>query len=377
MAQSFDMSAPESEAQIVKGIEGILAASEDEDAPVEARNEATAEATPDPTPDSDREGEEATGEPDESAETAEAEDASDTPEAEQAEAKPETEEEPEGVDIPDTLSGLADQLEVDADDLASHLRVTVKVDGKAMQVSVADAIKGYAREGDYQQKTAALADERRSFDEERQAFTTERDQNIQVLYALAQHAEHVIAGEEQTLDPKMEEDDPIEYQRRERHSRQRRDALQQLYGGISHVLQQAQQQQAQQRDAIREQHARQLAEKVPEWGADPYKAQREISELRAWARQEYGYSQAETDGLIDSRTILAFRELKQLREQKSAVPLARKKLKTIPKTKPTKPGAGRDAADARRTVANRSMGRLRKTGDYRDSAQAMIDLGLL
>ena len=358
---ALDPSPGAAEASTIQSLEAILA--EGEAGSEEARDEATAEATPEPTP-HEREAEDATSEPDESADEA--------VKAKKAGEKADTDD----VEVPETIGAWAEELGVDAEALAAHVKVQVKVDGAVRDVPLSDVVKNYQLEGHWQRKDMALADERRAFDDARQAFNAEYQRTSQVLHALAQQAEHLIAGEMQALNPELEKDDPIEYARQERAIRQRREYLNQLYGGIGNVLQYAQGQQFQQHEALREFHARNLAEKVPEWGSDPYKAQREIGELRALARGA-GFSQAETDNLIDHRTILLLRELKQLREQKAGVPLARKKLKTLPKIKLTRPGAGQGAGGDRAATTKVALKKLRQTGDWRDGADALMGLGIV
>lgn len=362
------------EGEVIQGLEGILAAGEAEDAPEEAQDQqVTVKATPEPTPEDAGEAEEAASEPEESAkDAAEAED-------EKPSKADTTEDESDEVEMPDTWAGFAEKHQVDPDELAAHVRVPVKIDGRSSDVPLSDVIASYQQSGHWEQKNMALADERRSHETERQAFTTERQQTSQILHALAQHAEKLIAGEEEAIPAQLREDDPVEYQSRKEALRDRRDSLQQLYGGVNQVIQQTQAQQTHAQDALMQYHAQALAEKIPEWGADPVRAQRGINELRVRARQEFGYSQEETEGLIDHRTILAFKELFEYRDQKKAtVPLARKKLKAVlPKTKTTKPGAGLDAATTKSEAAKRSMARLRNSGDYRDGEDVLMKLGIV
>lgn len=367
MAENSINAVAENESAIIKGLEAALGGDEGE--------EATAE--PEEAPKKKAKAEPETAETSEPEEEEGAQAAAEDEETEEAPEEEKTETEDETVEVPDTLAGLASQLQVDPNELAQHLRVQVKVDGRTAEVPLAEAVASYQREQHWQQKNQQLAEERRIFEEREQTLNTERQNSIQVLGALAQHAQQLIVGEAQQLKPELEEEDPVEYARQERRIRQKWEQWQQLLNGIGYVQAQQQQQAQQNEEMFRASQARALAERVPEWGSDTFKAQREIAELRTWAMQQYGYSQAEVDKLYDHRTILAFRELKALKEQKAGVPLVKKKLQKATPTKVTKPGVSEASTNPTRSSATAALKKLRKTGDYRDGADALIKLGMV
>lgn len=365
---------PSSEGDITKRFADLLGGDDADDGSEDAaQDQATAKAKPEPTSD-DGEAEEAPSEPEQGAEDA----AEDGETDEKTEAK---EEDSEEVEVPGDLGTWAEQLGVEEAELADHFHVPVKIDGHATKVPLSQVVASFQQDRHWQNKNQSLAEERRSYEQERQAFNTERQQNLQVLHALAAHAEALVAGEMKALDPAKEDDDPIEYAKQERRFNQRREQLQQLYGGIQNVLYQAEAQRLQGHDQLREHHARALAERVPEWGQDIGKAQAEIRELRNWASSKFGYTQDEVNNLIDHRTILAFREHKKLEDKMkgidTGVKLAKKKLKAIPATRPTKPGAGAGSGDVAREGARKSMRKIAKSGNYRDGEEALIRLGFV
>ena len=80
---------------------------------------------------------------------------------------PETSEESagDGVEVPQTVQGLAEMLNVDVGDLVDHLQIEIKGDdGTAQTITLAEAIHGTMRTDDYTQKTQQLAEDRRQFD---------------------------------------------------------------------------------------------------------------------------------------------------------------------------------------------------------------------
>jgi hypothetical protein len=352
-----------SEADIVAGIEQALAT---EPAPETDAQEANAQPNPEPNPDGAAEG--GDGEPGSAEETVEAQEAdAETKEAGESEAE-------DTVEVPDTFDALAESLEVDAADLGQHLKVQVKVDGKTQQVPLADVVASYQLGTVHQNKNHALADERRAFDSERETFTNERQQMSQLVAALAQQAESLVAGEEQALDPRMREEDPERYLLESDRIRARREQLNGVYGGLQHV--QAQQQaEAQQIQAQYVQsQAQLLAEAVPEWASDPATGQKEIATLRQWAGEQYGFTAEEVNGMFDHRTIKMVRDLHTLKALEGKAPALKKKLAPLPKV--VKPGAGTDASERKRDASVTSLKRWQKSGNDRDGAAALIAAGI-
>ncbi|WP_324807210.1 hypothetical protein SH584_11465 [Sphingomonas sp. LY29] len=83
--------------------------------------------------------------------------------------EPETEE-----DATDPAEEAADETEESPlEEAIDEQLVTVKVNGEERQVPLAEAIAGYSRTEDYKAKTAAVAEERRQLEAERQRVETE------------------------------------------------------------------------------------------------------------------------------------------------------------------------------------------------------------
>ena len=349
-----------------KGIDGWLAQQSE---PLSEAQEANEQANPEPPA---KAAEEADDEPQESAREAEAE-----PEKEEAEAEPQEQEseQDETVEVAETLDGLANQLGVDAKDFMNHVKVQAKIDGQVKTVTLGEAVAGFQLESKYRQNTQALAAERKTFEQERESFQAERQQSAQMIATLAQEAERAIVGEEKSIDPALQETDPDRYMLLREQARDRRDQLAALHNGLARIQQQLADEQADQQRTFVSEQANKLAELVPEWGADPGEGKKQLAQLRDWAMETYGYSREEADLMYDARTILAFRDLKRLKDLETKVPTMRKKLHKLPKT--VKAGAGRDAKDQQRDKATASLKRARKSQNMGDFAQALMDRGVV
>lgn len=340
------------ERDLIAGFERILDAPP-ELAPEDSSAEQEANAKAKPAPREEAPAPEAEGEPETEAEP--------QAEAEEAEAEPQEAADAESeVEVADTFDGLAEQLGVDPKELSEHVKVTVKVDGKTKTVSLNEALGGFQLESAYRQKSSALAEERRTFEQERESFNSKRQQDAEALAAILQYAENLIAGEQHAIDPSLRETDDIEYMRQTHRVRERREQLGELYGQLGKMLQAQQTEQQQKMQGYLADQARQLGELMPEWAADPAKGAKAVTETRDWARNQYGFTADEVNQMMDARVLKAFADLRRLTDQQGKAPLARKKLKTLPKA--IKPGAGRDAQEDNRDRVADAANRFRRTG---------------
>lgn len=118
-------------------------------------------------------------------------DPEETPDAEDGEGEGEGEGDAEGEEDPDG-----------EEPHEQPQTLTVKIDGKEVEVPLEEAAKGYQRHADYSRKTAALADERRAFEEKaskfgehEQAVVQERSQYAHLLRALQERLDELTPQE--------------------------------------------------------------------------------------------------------------------------------------------------------------------------------------
>jgi superfamily I DNA and/or RNA helicase len=328
-------------------IERIWSPDEDKGPPVEKQKQENAEAP-------------------ERAEAQQAEDEAETPEPE-AEAD-EAEAEDEGAE--DEAEDDAEGAEPKALDPATP--VTVKVDGKELEVPLSEALAGYQRQSDYSRKTQQLADERRQFYGEVQQVRAERAQYAQMLPALQQQ---IAANAPQEPDwERLKSEDPIEFAIKREEWRDRQEKL-----AAAHYEQQrvAVLRQREEQEALRSQvedERQQLLEKIPEF-RDQKVWQKSQQALREYG-QKLGYAPEELAAAYDHRAVVALYKAMRYDAmmEKKPVPV---KPKAAPAARPApttlRPGS---AATAPRAVTEvtRAKQRLAKTGSINDAAMVFDKL---
>ena len=284
--------------------------------------------------------------------------------AEQAEAL-------QGEVVGDEMADVSEEVEaVPEDDTAADEEssesaepevqlVTVTVDGKTQQIPLEEAVKGYQRQADYSRKTAALAEDRRSLENERNAVIQERAQYAQLLTALQQQL--------QTLQPqepdwqKLYETDPVEWVRQREVWRELQDKRAAAQVELQRV-QALQQQESQAGLAAMVQENRQkLVEKVPAW-KDPKKWDSDRPKLLEYGKN-LGFTAEELSQTYDHRAVVALYKAMQYDLLTANKP--RPVVNNGPKSAP----AGSSAtAPKGQTEVTRAKQRLAKTGKVADAA---------
>jgi hypothetical protein len=254
---------------------------------------------------------------------------------------------------------------------------TVRVNGEEIPVTRDELLRGYSRTQDYKQKTARLAEERRSVQAERQALSTEKQQIEQTraqAYALAlEHATEdalTVARGAKADWAALSRQDPVKAQSDWFEYQAARDRVGQA------ILQARQQAAADQEAAVRQavarhqQHlagqARAAADAMPEL-LDAERAPAFIADLKGYLG-EAGFSPAELDGISDHRLMVVARDAmlyrRMLAKQRS---VAAKKLAEAPRVmSPKRSDAKSVEADDLRRLRKRAQetGKLRDNADY-------------
>ena len=294
--------------------------------------------------------------------------------AEEAEAEIEAAEveeaEPESVstELPSTIEELASTLELSKDDL-TNLTVNVTQNGKPVQVKLSDAIDGHLRLTDYKQKTSALADDKRSFSEERDSFANERQTQVTALAEMFQHFRNGFLGappDKAMLDENnLDRYDPSRFmaQKEQWESRARK------FTADQNSILQMQNQGNQETDAQVQQRVAaeyvKLTERQPSWADDKKFVQ--IQKDVNTAMHSAGFDDREMGQLRDHRMFEVAWKASEYDRIMSGTE-AKKVSKRIPKfSKPGKMPASRPASEVKQSamVAN-----LRKSGSIDDAAAA-------
>lgn len=286
----------------------------------------------------------------------------------------ETEEDQTDTDGPaiETLTDLADALEMPFEDMLGAMKQTVNVNGEKFEVTLDELTRGYQKDADYRQAKSKLADDRRDAEADFAARVQQVEQHNINLAQTLQAAEQLIAAELNS--PQMHElrqSDPSEWNARQTEIGTRMGALQNMRNQAAANYQQmlqTQQTQLSQRESTA------LKEALPDWSKSHQDAARETM-------SSLGYSDAEIGQVFDHRLILATLELAALRQEVTDLRAqksdAAEKVKQVKKDVPklTKPGKKSSRPKAvKRDNVSRLRDRAKKSGNLRDAAAAIEHL---
>ena len=219
---------------------------------------------------------------------------------------------------------LDDDYDEDESEPEQAETFSVKINGENVSVTLDELQNGYSRQADYTKKSQTLAEERKSFQQDRDAVLLERTQYSQLLGALQQQ---LTAFDEPAQDwDRMYEDDPIEASRLERQYRQRSEQRAQKMQAIAIEQQRvndanAQEQTEQMRGLITQEAAR-LPDVIPEW-KDEKVAAKEREELKSYLLDS-GVAEEELGALVRASHIAVLRKAMLFDKGQSRVRKARK-----------------------------------------------------
>lgn len=238
--------------------------------------------------------------------------------------------------------------------------ITVKIDGKVMQVSVKEAAAGYQRQADYSRKMNALRQEAQAFQAEKQQVVAERTQYAQLLGALRQQIEAITPQEPDWA--RLHREDPINYPLIRDQWRETKEKLAAIQAEQLRLAGQAQVEQAQQIQQVVEHGQRFVREKFPEWKDD--RAWNDARQkLRVYGQQQ-GYSDSELSQAYDPRAIMILEKARRY----DAL-MANKPKPQQPAGGPRPLRAGTSASSPKATTEiTRMKQRLSKTGRVEDAA---------
>lgn len=172
-------------------------------------------------------------------------------------------------------------------------RVKVKVDGEEVEVTLEEAIKGYSRTEDYKRKTAALAEDRRAFEREREDHRTKASAvSGDYLSVVTQANEDalLLANAEKVDWAKLAEIDTQKYT-----------VLKAKVEAAAERVQNATREQGEKRNAYLAEQFKQASEHIPEY-ADEKTRPKFVSELATYM-SSVGYAPEEIQRLGDSRAM--------------------------------------------------------------------------
>lgn len=246
--------------------------------------------------------------------------------------------------------------------------VTVKIDGKTVEVKLSELKNGYQRQADYTRKTQEVSEVKRAAEAEFTKAQQERQTYAQNLQRLQIQTEALLQQQQSTDWQALLESDPVEYLKQQRIAQEQHAKLAQIHQEQQRVQQQeayeAEQRQVQHLQDQREQ----LLAKIPQW-KDETKAKAEKAALRDFLLNE-GYDDETVGNLADARAVVIARKAMLYDQMVAKASVAAKKVSTLP-TRVERPGAGDNPSLDKRSAA---FQKLSKSGRIEDAAALFANL---
>lgn len=240
--------------------------------------------------------------------------------------------------------------------------VTVKIDGKDVDIPLSELKNGYQRQADYTRKTMEAADTRKAAEAERAQAHQERQAYAQNLQRMQAQLEGTLQQQQQINWEELLQSDPVEYLKQQHQAQARQAQLNQVYAEQQRMsaLQQAEAQQAQMRHLQSQQQD--LLAKLPEW-RDDAKSRAEKVAIRDYLAEQ-GYEADAINNIADARAVILARKAMLYDQMVGKASAAAKKVSTLP-SKVERPGTGENPGLDRRSSAYQ---KLSKSGRAEDAA---------
>lgn len=244
--------------------------------------------------------------------------------------------------------------------------ITVKIDGKIEKVTVKEAAEGYQRQADYQRKTQALAEERKSLESVRNQTEAERAYYAQTVSQLKSQLES-FAPQEPDWN-RLHQEDPINFPIIEKQWRDYKANLQAVQQEEARLKTLAYQEEQSKLQMVVEEGRKFIVDKMPEW-KDEAKWNSARGQLREYGKT-VGYTDEELAMAYDPRAIIVLEKARRYDALQANSP------KPIQKASPKPLKQGTTAQSPRReNDITKVKQRLKSSGHVNDAAAlfAMLD----
>lgn len=242
----------------------------------------------------------------------------------QGEQETETEQEPQWASLDEYLTHA--KLDPQA---FQALPVTVKIDGEAKQVPLADVIKSYQLEGHVNNKSIELSNAQKQFEQERDAAVQLYRQQLGQAQTLGQLAQQQLMGEFNAVNwTNLRQTDPVQWTALQLEFQNRSAAINQHLKEVADAQQAQQQQLQQQQAALLPKEREKMLERVPEW-RDQAKFDADRKSMSAYAKQ-LGFSDAELASVFDHRYMAVLHDAAQFRALQASNPETLKRVRAAP-----------------------------------------------
>ena len=257
-----------------------------------------------------------------------------------------------------------DQVEDAVQDAPSN--ITVKVDGKDVEVTLDELKQGYSGQKYVQKGMQEAAQQRKEAEGVYQALLNERKQ-INELYQQLQQG-----GVAQAPTPpsrELFESDPIGYMEQKLSYDESKAAYDNQMAQLQQVSNQSTQAERVAKQTYLKQEMQTLQQKIPEF-ADSNKASKIKDRLVQVGREHYGYTPEEIGQVMDHRAIQVLHDAMKYRDIMSG------KAKAVAKTKKARPivkAGAKKVNDSATKVRKRQQAKLQKSGSIDDALGLILN----
>jgi hypothetical protein len=228
--------------------------------------------------------------------------------------------------------GLDDKQVVVGED-GNLKAVRVKVDGKESEVALPDLVAGYQTAKYNTQKSQALSEEMKNFEQVKTVTVAQYTQKIEQLQKVNEHLYNEFMGEYNSIDwPRLRVENPAEYAAAIQDFRSREEKIKGLYSTLEQEKTAEQEKIAKENSDKLKDFVNQQVEKVlennPGWRDEKVRKQ-ELESMMNFVGEAYGFNREEFLSVQDPRLIELVKDAMKLRK---GVEEGKKKLeKPLPK----------------------------------------------
>jgi len=279
----------------------------------------------------------------------------------------------ESMDEDGDTASLAELLGISEDQITVNedgsIQISTKVDGETAQVSLPELVKGYQLNKAITQRSQALAEEKRAFDEAKTQLTGQLQAEVQRAQGLAQYMQQQLMAELQNVNwDELRQIDPAEYAAKKYDAEKKQAELAQVMTYAqqmqAHQQQQMQAEQLQAQQQILAQQRDVMLNNNPTW-RDPDVLARDMGQMRDFVTRTYGFSNDDLETVSDARLIELIKDAKAYRDGRT---VAEKKRVTAPRLqKPGTPKANVSQARQQRDAIRKRGGSLTDVAAYLES----------
>lgn len=240
--------------------------------------------------------------------------------------------------------------------------VTIKIDGKEVEVTLDELKNGYQRQADYTRKTMEAAEQRKAAEAEINAAIQERKTYADNLQRMQIQLESAIQEQSNIDWQALIATDPQEYLKQQHLYQERQAQLQRNAIEQQQVNAKIQAEEQSRYQSYLQAQQEELLAKLPEWKNDE-KSKAEKVALREYLLNQ-GFDQKQVDNVSDAKAVIMARKAMLYDKMMSKAQAVAKKVSNLPQ-KVEKPGVAESRNLDKRSNA---FQRLSKSGSIDDAA---------